>query len=189
MFGKKRKVSYDRRKVKFEDGHVLTQKHFYKNEAASKGGSSKRKLIMEGPSTSVNFEDASIEEKDARDDPRRGSIDSRRYSISSEVSERKHERRVSLSLPKEKKIPLKERRPSLSERRQSISSQSGGKTSNEAGGLSCTSSQASYTDDFINNLTKQKLNLQLKGVTDRMYEVCILSNLSISDQFKEMGNH
>ncbi len=179
------------RKVKFVErdlSSTLTNKHFTlteKNEGSSKRRGTKKDQVLlhkssassqvEGSSSSVNNNEEGLD--DIREELKRGSTasEARKYSISSEFSEKKPERRMSLSLPKEKK-PLKERRGSLSERRQSISSQSGGKkpgdvTPNEAGVLSITSSQASYTDDFIDNLTKQKLNLQLKGVADRMFEV------------------
>ena len=133
-------------------------------------------------SSSLISENSPDEDKDiSRDERKRGSIsEGRRRSLSPVASERRTtERRISLSLPKEKKAPLllsRERRQSLSDRRQSLTSQAGGKRQSDgapsdAGGLSCTSSQASYTDDFVDNLTKLKLNLQLKGVTDRMFEV------------------
>lgn len=102
------------------------------------------------------------------------------------------ERRLSLSLPRD--IPssaLSEKRfsyPTQSERkltprfekRLSLSNgtpSSGRRLSlnlpNEASneGLAFTFSQESAEDDFVDNLTKQKLNLQLKCVTERMFEV------------------
>lgn len=134
--------------------------------------------LVQCSSTSI-YDDLPDEDKENKGEHKKGYL-GRKLTPVQEGPERRGERRISLSLPKEKKAPLlssssREKRHSISERRQSITSQTGGKgAGSDTGGLSCTSSQASYGDDFVDNLTKLKLNLQLKHVTDRMFEVNLI---------------
>lgn len=92
------------------------------------------------------------------------------------------ERRYSVAMPKEKKVELLSalREQSENAHRLSISSQGG--MTKESLSLSLprdraslsTSVEGSYShdsDEFVDNLTKQKMNMQLKSITDRMFEV------------------
>lgn len=89
------------------------------------------------------------------------------------------ERRFSVTMPKEKKAELltalKEQRLPSNERRQTVAVPGGSAEIRQLPhyqGSKSFSIEHSESDDFVDNLTKQKMNLQLKSVTDRISEVC-----------------
>lgn len=104
-------------------------------------------------------------------------LDRRASSMKSTPSER----RFSVTMPKEKKAELltalKEQRLPSYERKQSVTTPGGSRQSLTLHDrtLSIDATYSSESDDFVDNLTKQKMNLQLRSVTERISEVCIVA--------------
>ena len=92
-------------------------------------------------------------------------------------------RGAAVGLPREKKgeflSTLKDHKQLLTttmlaqpnERKTSVTTTQGGMSLVQE--FSMDGSFSRESDDFVDNLTKQKMNLQLKSVADRMYEVCV----------------
>lgn len=184
-------LSTNSRKVQFDEGGSLsaTDTSFKlpnRGEVIQKGKTGSKKLVplphspVPPPLDSPPFES----EKD--EDISLPSISDRRTSLvggpcgKSLQSLWIPERRFSVSMPKEKKAELlsalKEGRiPQNYDRRMSLLSQVavGSRQSSQphdkaSFSFSVEGSYSRESDDFVDNLTKQKMNLQLKSVTDRI---------------------
>lgn len=185
MYRRRRNTSLSSagRKVQFvESGLSATGTSFHvpqKENGLQKGATGVTKLTPLHSSPAPPLLDSPPQEDS--DDISLPSISDRKVALGSNSAPWAPEKRFSVTMPKEKKAELlsalKEQRLPQSDRKHSLS---GSRQS-----LSLPQDRASFsfsidgscsrdTDDFVDNLTRQKMNLQLKSITERMFEVKII---------------
>ena len=178
MYQKKRNIGLSNgRKVQFAEGFgatVTSYKFPKKREALQKGG--KKLAPLNNSPAPPTMSSGSPRTSDIS----LPSISERRAS-NSKSPPQLPERRFSLSMSKEKKAELLS---ALKEQKLNIERRSTNPLPQDGRGSFPHSIDASYSkesDDFVDNLTKQKMNLQLKSVTERLSEVYIETRYVLID--------
>lgn len=186
MYRRRRNTSLSSsRKVQFVEGGLRATGTSFKvpkrEDAFQKGTAGSTKLVPLPNSPAAPTLDSPPLEPEKNEDISFPSISDRKNSLVSTPASWTPESRFSVSMPKEKKAELIW---ALKEQRQSLSTQVGvgSRQSLSIPQDRIDGSCSRETDDFVDNLTKQKMNLQLKSVTDRMSEVNVFVQYSVQNR-------